>query len=170
MVVWNSAVGFAVALGAAAGLSPGMATVTEIILTGVRGLSSRVGTLEILTQRSSDAWSTTFPKTGCFDSPPVNQSRFLLLATLRKNWLPPLFFAPVLAMDSVPGAFDVRSMFSSLMLPPLKRRSVSPVARFLKVPSFGPPVPARFERGSFESGHPNWFMKPGMTRWKWRPS
>ena len=167
MVVWNSAVGFAVALGAAAGLSPGMATVTEIILTGVRGLSSRVGTLEILTQRSSDAWSTTFPKTGCFDSPPVNQSRFLLLATLRKNWLPPLFFAPVLAMDSVPGAFDVRSMFSSLMLPPLNRFSVSPVAKFLKVvPSLGPPVPERCELGSLEKGQPNWFMKPGITRWK----
>ena len=24
--------------------------------------------------------------------------------------------------------------------------------------------------GSLACGQPNWFMKPGMTRWKWMPS
>ena len=43
------------------------------------------------------------------------------------------------------------------------------VARFLKVPSGGPPVPERLLFASFEYGQPNWSMKLGMTRWKWRP-
>lgn len=30
----------------------------------------------------------------------------------------------------------------------------------------GPPVPARLLLGSLEWGHPNWFMKLGMQRWK----
>ena len=60
--------------------------------------------------------------------------------------------------------------FSSSMLPPLERFSVAPLPRFLKVPSGGPPVPARELLGSLACGQPNWFMKPGMTRWKWTPS
>ena len=91
-------------------------------------------------------------RTGCLDSPPVNQSRLALFATLRKNCEPFVFLSPVLAIDKVPFLFDVRSMFSSLMLPPPKRFSVSPVLRFLKLPSGGPPVPERFDLGSFEYG------------------
>ena len=86
-----------------------------------------------------------------------------------KNCEPPVFFEPVFAMLSVPGAFVSREMFSSRMLPPLKRFSVSPVARFLNVPSEGPPVPAAWLFGSLAYGQPNWFMKPGITRWKWMP-
>ena len=100
------------------------------------------------------AWTTAAARrrTGCLEAPPVNQSRLALFATLRKNCEPFEFFWPVLAIESVPFLFDVRSMFSSLMLPPPERRSVSPVLRFLKVPSGGPPVPERFDLGSFEFG------------------
>lgn len=35
------------------------------------------------------------------------------------------------------------------------RDSVAPVTKFLKVPSGGPPVPARREVGSFDKGQPN---------------
>ena len=52
----------------------------------------------------------------------------------------------------MPGAFVSREMFSSRMLPPLKRFSVSPVARFLNVPSEGPPVPAAWLFGSLAYG------------------
>ena len=75
-----------------------------------------------------------------------------MLATLMKNCEPPVFFEPVFAMLSVPGAFVSREMFSSRMLPPLKRFSVSPVARFLNVPSEGPPVPAAWLFGSLAYG------------------
>jgi hypothetical protein len=51
-----------------------MATVTEFILTGVFGQSSLVGTCEIFTIVSKEAWSTQAPKTGCLDSPGLNQS------------------------------------------------------------------------------------------------
>ena len=71
---------------------------------------------------------------------------------MMKNCEPPELGCPVLAMESVPGLLLVRSMFSSLMLPPPERVSVAPVARFLKVPSGGPPVPARREVGSFAYG------------------
>ena len=30
-------------------------------------------------------------------------------------------------------------------------------------------MPARDDFGSLECGQPNWSMKSGMTRWKWRP-
>merc|ERR1719424_2222180 len=109
------------------------------------------------------------PNTGCLDAPGENQSKLELLATLMKNCEPPVLADPVLAMDRVPGALVSLEMFSSWMLPPLDRRSVAPVLRFLNVPSGGPPVPARLDFGSFAFGHPNWFMKPGMTRWKWTP-
>merc|ERR1719313_3139493 len=136
------------------------------IMIGVIGLSLRVGTLEIATATLKLSSSTSLPKTGCFDCPGLNQSRFLLSATLRKNWEPPEFGWPVLAIDKVPGALLSFEMFSSLILPPLERVSVPPVARFLKVPSGGPPVPALLEFGSLAFGQPNWSMNPGMTRWK----
>merc|ERR1740138_2007214 len=104
------------------------------------------------------------PNTGCLDWPGENQSKFALLATLRKNCEPPEFGRPVLAIDNVPGALVSLEIFSSLILPPLERRSVPPVLRFLKVPSGGPPVPDLLDLGSFALGHPNWFMNPGMTR------
>merc|ERR1719343_218602 len=132
------------------------------ILMGFTGLSSLVLTWEILTHTSNP--EVILPKTGCFDAPGENQSRFLLLATLMKNCEPPVFGEPVLAMDRVPGVLLSLEMFSSLMFPPLKRRSFPPVFRFSKVPSGGPPVPARLDLGSFACGHPNWFMKPGITR------
>merc|ERR1719409_787336 len=135
---------------------------------GTTGLSLLVLTLEILVTTSMPR--VILPKTGCFDAPGENQSRFLLSATLRKNCEPPEFGRPVLAMDNVPGALLSLEIFSSLMLPPLERRSVPPVFRFLKVPSGGPPVPALLDFGSLALGHPNWFMKPGMTRWKCTPS
>ena len=58
----------------------------------------------------------------------------------------------MLAIDSVPALFESLEIFSSLMQPRLKRFSVAPEARFLKVPSGGPPVPARREVGSFAYG------------------
>ena len=69
-----------------------------------------------------------------------------------KNCDPPELGWPVFAIESVPGLLLVRSMFSSLMLPPFERVSVAPVTRFLNVPSGGPPVPARREVGSFAWG------------------
>ena len=57
--------------------------VTDFIMMGVTGLSFRVCTSEIFTTVSKDAWSLIAPNTGCFDCPPVNQSRFALSATLR---------------------------------------------------------------------------------------
>mmetsp|Transcript_38075 Transcript_38075/g.104796 ORF Transcript_38075/g.104796 Transcript_38075/m.104796 type:complete len:114 (-) Transcript_38075:475-816(-) len=47
--------------------------VTLIILTGVSGLSFMVGTWEILVKVSMP--DLIMPKTGCFESPGVNQSR-----------------------------------------------------------------------------------------------
>jgi hypothetical protein len=67
---------------------------------------------------------------------------------LRKNWEPPEFGEPVLAMESVPGALVSLEMFSSLMLPPFERLSLPPVFRFVKVPSGGPPVPALRDFGT----------------------
>merc|ERR1719203_797732 len=120
--------------------------VMEFILTGTTGLSRTVLTLEMAFATSMP--SMTLPKTGCFDGPGENQSRLALLATLMKNWEPPELGRPVLAIDSVPGTLLSLEMFSSWMLPPLVRVSVSPVLRFLKVPSGGPPVPARGLFGS----------------------
>merc|ERR1711972_1193930 len=95
------------------------------ILMGFTGLSSLVLTLEILSATSMP--SMILPKTGCFDSPGENQSRFRLSATLMKNCEPPVLGEPVLAIDNVPGALVSFEMFSSLMLPPFERRSVEPV-------------------------------------------
>merc|ERR1719443_457040 len=118
------------------------------------GQSSRVLTLEILTMMSSDAWSTALPKTGRFDSPGENQSRKSLCTTFMKNCEPPELGWPVLAIESVPGSLENLAAYSSLMLPPPERVSVPPVLRFLKVPSGGPPVPARRDFGSLEYGQP----------------
>ena len=57
--------------------------VMEFILMGTTGLSRTVLTLEMAVATSMP--SVTLPKTGCFDCPPENQSRFALFATLRKN-------------------------------------------------------------------------------------
>jgi len=46
------------------------------------------------------------------------------------------------------------------------RDSVAPVTKFLKVPSGGPPVPARREVGSFDKGQPNLALN---KRLRWRP-
>merc|ERR1719401_3166558 len=88
------------------------------ILMGTTGLSSLVLTLEILVTTSIP--EVILPKTGCFDAPGENQSRFLLSATFMKNCEPPEFGSPQLAMERVPGALVSLEMFSSLMLPPLK--------------------------------------------------
>lgn len=45
---------------------------------------------------------------------------------LMKNCDPPLLGRPVLAMDKVPGKFDVLSMSSSGILPPASRSMVFP--------------------------------------------
>ena len=58
-------------------------TVMLFILIGVLGQSLLVGTLEMATQISYP--STTLPKTGCLDEPPLNQSRLALSATFKKN-------------------------------------------------------------------------------------
>merc|ERR1719335_127998 len=137
------------------------------IRMGVRGLSSRVGTLEMFTAMSMPL--VTLPKTGCFDSPGENQSKKSLCTTLMKNCDPPVFGAPVLAMESVPGSLESLEINSSLMLPPLDRVSMPPVFKFLYWPSGGPPVPARRLFGSLACGHPNCAMNPGITRWKWTP-
>merc|ERR1719277_670623 len=91
------------------------------IIIGFTGLSSLVLTFEIFTATSIPL--VIFPKTGCLDCPGENQSRFLLSATFMKNCDPPEFGRPVLAMDSVPGWLESLEIFSSLMLPPLERRS-----------------------------------------------
>mmetsp|Transcript_4246 Transcript_4246/g.13303 ORF Transcript_4246/g.13303 Transcript_4246/m.13303 type:complete len:200 (+) Transcript_4246:298-897(+) len=179
LVVLNVAIGFFPATGAVLtaldasavppGAPPGNSMVTFFILIGSTGLSStsRVLTFEMATAMAKDCLSTIAPKTGCFEDPPENQSRLALCATLRKNCEPPEFFWPVLAIESVPGMFEVLSVCSSLMLPPLNRFSCPPVFKLTnEVPSAGPPVPDRFDFGSFECGQPNWFMKPGITRWK----
>jgi len=136
------------------GATPGMPEmVIRFILMGFTGLSSLVLTFEIFTATSIP--SMIFPKTGCLDCPGENQSRFALSATFMKNCDPPVFGEPVLAMDSVPGLLESREMFSSLMLPPLNRRSFPPVFKFVKLPSGGPPVPARLDCGSLAWGQPN---------------
>merc|ERR1740139_690125 len=134
---------------------------------GFTGLSFDVFTFEIAVTTSMPL--VILPNTGCFEDPGENQSRFLLLATFMKNCEPPELGLPVLAMDRVPGALVSREMFSSLILPPFERRSMPPVFRFLKEPSFGPPVPELRDFGSLAFGQPNWFMNPGITRWKWTP-
>ena len=91
---------------------------TDFIITGVLGQSSRVGTLEILIMMSMLALSTHLPKTGCLDSPGENQSRKSLCTVFMKNWLPPVLAEPVLAIDSVPGSLENLAANSSLMLPP----------------------------------------------------
>merc|ERR1719247_348597 len=101
----------------------------EFILIGVAGLSFTVLTLEIALTTSMPA--VIFPNTGCLDSPGLNQSKKSLLATLRKNWEPPVLGDPVLAMDKVPGALLSREMFSSRMLPPPVLCSIAPVFKFL---------------------------------------
>ena len=77
------------------------------------------------------------------------------IALFMKNCEPPELGEPVLAIERVPGSLLSLAANSSLMLPPLLRVQVSPVFRFLYVPSGGPPVPARDDLGSFESGQPN---------------
>ena len=91
---------------------------------------------------------------GCLLGPLLNQSRLRLLLTFRKNCEPPESCWPVLAIESVPGALVMVSfeIFSSLMLPPPNRFSVTPVAIFLNVPSGGPPVPALRELGPWHMG------------------
>jgi hypothetical protein len=81
-----------------------------------------------------------------------------LSPTFKKNCEPPELGRPVLAIESVPGLFESLEIFSSWMLPPLVRDSISPVARFLNVPSGGPPVPEREDFGSLLWGHPNCFV------------
>ena len=78
-----------------------------------------------------------------------------LWATLMKNCEPPELGRPVLAIESEPGTFESREIFSSWMLPPPLRDSLAPVARLTNDPSGGPPVPALLECGSFECGQPN---------------
>ena len=46
---------------------------------------------------------------------------------LTKNWLPPVFGDPVLAMDKVPGSLLVLSTSSSGMFPPFARVTTAPV-------------------------------------------
>merc|ERR1712151_233495 len=118
------------------------------IMIGWLGQSSLVGTFVILTRGSRSALPTTFPNTGCFESPGPNQSKKSLCTTLMKNCDPPVLGAPVLAIESVPGSFESFEMSSSLMLPPLNRFSIAPVFKFLNSPSGGPPVPARRLLGS----------------------
>merc|ERR1719498_47711 len=140
----------------------------DFIMIGVFGLSSLVGTWEILFTRSMP--SVTWPNTGCWDGVDLShQSRKLLWATLMKNWLPPVFGWPVFAMLSVPGSFEIFWVNSSGMLPPLRTIS-APVEMFLYLEfGCGPPVPALRAFGSFAYGQPNWFMKSGITGWKWIP-
>lgn len=110
---------------------------------------------EILTIKSYP-W-TTFPKTGCWERPGLNQSRKAFWPTLMKNCEPPESFRPVLAIERVPGAFEIRAVCSSGMVPSALRRMLSPVARLTKVePGGGPPVPARGLSGSLVKGQPNW--------------
>ena len=49
----------------------------------------------------------TLPKTGCLLWPDENQSRKSLWTVLMKNWQLPLLGTPVLAMESVPGSFEI---------------------------------------------------------------
>mmetsp|Transcript_34085 Transcript_34085/g.55654 ORF Transcript_34085/g.55654 Transcript_34085/m.55654 type:complete len:208 (-) Transcript_34085:200-823(-) len=122
-------------------------TMMLFILIGFTGLSRLVFTFEMAVTTSMP--DSTFPNTGCLEGPGENQSRLALLATLMKNCEPPELGLPVLAIESVKGALVSREMFSSSMFPPFFRVSVAPVFRFLKVPSAGPPVPARGLFGSF---------------------
>ena len=82
-------------------------------------------------------------------SEPANQrtSERASERTAYERWMPHLSF----------------EIFSSLMLPPPNLFSVPPVARFLKLPSSGPPVPAFGELGSLANGQPNWSMKPANS-------
>jgi hypothetical protein len=93
-----------------------------------------------------------------------------LFATLMKNCEPPEFGRPVLAIERVPGVLEVRSMFSSLMLPPASREYFAPEVgcAYVVLPG-GPPVPGCPEAPGREFGQPNWFMNPSITRWKVRP-
>mmetsp|Transcript_34969 Transcript_34969/g.58583 ORF Transcript_34969/g.58583 Transcript_34969/m.58583 type:complete len:215 (-) Transcript_34969:200-844(-) len=122
-------------------------TMMLFILIGFTGLSRLVFTFEMAVTTSMP--DSTFPNTGCLEGPGENQSRLALLATLMKNCEPPELGLPVLAIERVKGALVSREMFSSSMFPPFFRVSVAPVFRFLKVPSAGPPVPARGLFGSF---------------------
>merc|ERR1712060_208744 len=114
--------------------------VMEFILMGVLGLSLLVGTVEI--EVTTSIPEMTLPNTGCFDGPGLNQSKFLLFATLMKNCDPPEFGWPVLAMERDPGSLLSLEMFSSWMLPPRVRFSIAPDFKFLNSPSGGLPVPA----------------------------
>ena len=83
----------------------------------------------------------TLPNTGCCDGVwPSNQSRNELCTVLMKNCEPPLLGWPVLAMERVPGRFEVLSMSSSGMLP-ASRLMVFWHSK--EEPPWGPPVPAR---------------------------
>ena len=66
------------------------------------------------------------------------------------------------------GPFGVGRLVDVLVLDvaAAAARPVAPVLRLMNVPSFGPPVPERPDLGSTENGQPNWFINPGMTRWK----
>jgi len=82
---------------------------------------------------------------------------------------PPELGMPVFAIERVPFSFEMGSISSSGMLPPV-RVMVVPSGVVYVLPGSGPPVPARGDFGSFECGQPNWHMKPWITRWNVRPS
>ena len=116
----------------------------------------------------------TFPNTGCCEGDRSSRqwSRKSLCTVLTKNCDPPLLGWPVLAMDKVPGSFEVLSISSSGMFPPASRVIFlpDPSRTSNTVPPSGPPVPARRDLASLAKGHPNCNMNPSMTRWKWTPS
>ena len=120
---------------------------------GVNGLSFRACTFEMAVTTSIP--ELTLPNTGCLDAPGENQSRKSLFATFRKNCDPPEFGAPRICHAQRAGRLESFDTNSSMMLPPFLRVSSAPVARFTKVPSGGPPVPARGDAGSRE-----WTAKP----------
>lgn len=112
----------------------------------------------------------TLAKTGCALSVLLsNQSKKELWLTLMKNWDPPDWGLPVLAMERVPGALVMRWWsfpISSGMHPPALRLYMFPSHPLKAPPASGPPVPALGELAFLAFGQPNWFMKLGMTRWK----
>mmetsp|Transcript_68135 Transcript_68135/g.152088 ORF Transcript_68135/g.152088 Transcript_68135/m.152088 type:complete len:285 (+) Transcript_68135:273-1127(+) len=89
---------------------------TLLTLIGSFGLSpSLVGAFDIATTTSIPL--DTLPNTGCaLSDSSLNQSRKSFSTTLTKNWLPPEF-GPALAMERVPGSFDILAVSSSGMHP-----------------------------------------------------
>ncbi len=175
-------------------------TVTRIIWIGVLGRSCR-SVLALLIASTTSWPSTTRPKTGCWEGVLLSKkSKKLLWTVLIKNWDPPEFGWPVLAMESVKGSLlnlghpsinnflnQTRVLNLALWTHPeciplcfcrsfdLQHRSYRDINQELNedgtylVPGCGPPVPALLLVGSRECGQPNWFIKLGMTRWKWSP-